>query len=474
MSSVRTWLAENSPEEIEHFLGEVTRLRLESGRVNKLCSSLSDYDFIEAKINHPKFGVRSLIEDYELIENAELSDRPEYNSETLEDLKLIKQALQLSAHILDRDTKQLAGQLTGRLLLFKKQTKIQQLLQKISQTEIQCLLPLTPSLTPPGNGLIGTLTGHTDSVNAIAISHDDQYVVSGSNDKTIKVWDIATGQEIRTLSGHTDSVNAIAISHDDQYVVSVSSDKTIKVWLLATGEEIRTLSGYSYWVFTIAISHDDTCVFSASDYTVEVWLLATGEEICTLSDHIDRVNGIAISRVEDIAISHEDDKYVVSGFRDNTIKVCSIIAPGEEICTLSGHTDSVDAIAISHDDQYVVSGSRDNTIKVWDIATGEEICTLSGHSDWVLAIAISHKDRYVVSGSKDNTIKIWSLATGEEIRTLSGHSDSVFAIAISHDDRYVVSGSNDNTIKVWSLAIGEEIRTLSGHSDSVNAIAISH
>lgn len=208
---------------------------------------LTDYEFIEAKINHPKFGVQSLIEDYEIIENNFLTDIPdnhqEYNTETLENFKIIKQTLQLSAHVINQDTKQLAGQLTGRLLPFESQTTIQKLLQQISQTKISWLRPLTASLTSPGSGLIRTLTGHSSWIYAVAINSDGKYVVSGSLDDTTKIWEFATGKQVHTMTGHSSRVYTVAISSDAKYVVSSSGDNTIKIWELATGQEIITFTG---------------------------------------------------------------------------------------------------------------------------------------------------------------------------------------------------------------------------------------
>ncbi len=93
--------------------------------------------------------------------------------------------------------------------------------------------------------LLRTLSGHSDSVNSVAISSNGQMLASSSYDNTIKLWNVATGSEIRTLTGHSDSVNSVAISSDGQILASNSSDKTIKLWSVTTGEEIRTLTGHS-------------------------------------------------------------------------------------------------------------------------------------------------------------------------------------------------------------------------------------
>ncbi|MFM6280855.1 MAG: WD40 repeat domain-containing protein, partial [Dolichospermum sp.] len=148
-------------------------------------------------------------------------------------------------HIINRDSQQLPAQLTGRLLHFHT-PEINNLLQQISTDQgLRCL---TPSLTPPGSPLIRTLEGHTCSVITIAVTPDGKTVISGSNDETIKIWDLVTGTEKLTFKGHSNSVNAIALTPDGKTVISGSSDNTIKIWNLQTREEQFTLEGHSDWI----------------------------------------------------------------------------------------------------------------------------------------------------------------------------------------------------------------------------------
>jgi len=291
--------------------------------------------------------------------------------------------------------------------------------------------------------LFKTLTGHSDLVISVAISPDGQTLVSGSSDKTIKIWNLATGDLIRTLSGHSYSVWSVAISPNGKTLVSGSSDKTIKIWNLATGNLIRTLSGHSSLVSSVAISPDgQTLVSSSGDKTIKIWNLATGNLIRTLSGHSDLVISVAIS---------PDGKTLVSSSVDKTIKIWNL-ATGDLTRTLSGHSNDVNSVAISPNGQTLVSGSYDRTIKIWNLATGNLIRTFSGHSYSVYSVAISRDGQTLVSGSSDKTIKIWNLATGNLIRTLSGHSDWVRSVAISRDGQTLVSGSRDKTIKIWRVS----------------------
>ncbi|MEH2181504.1 serine/threonine-protein kinase [Nostoc sp.] len=288
-----------------------------------------------------------------------------------------------------------------------------------------------------------TLTGHSSKVYSVAISPDGKTLASGSSDKTIKLWNLATGEQIRTLTGHSYSVNSLAISPDGKTLASGSYDYPIKLWNLVTGEQIRTLTGHSDSVGSVAISPDGNILASGSfDKTIKLWNLETGEQIRNLTGHSDSVWDLAIS---------PDGKTLASGSVDKTIKLWNL-ATGEQIRTLTGHSYSVNSLVISPDGKTLASGSFD-TIKLWNLATGEEIRTLTGHSNYnyVHSVAISPDGKTLASGSSDKTIKLWNLATGEEIRTLTGHSDSVGSVAISPDGKTLVSGSDDKTIKIWRL-----------------------
>ncbi|KAJ5724568.1 hypothetical protein N7493_006296 [Penicillium malachiteum] len=265
------------------------------------------------------------------------------------------------------------------------------------------------------NAELQTLEGHSDSVWSVAFSPDSQTVASGSDDKTIKLWDTKTGKELQTLEGHSDSVQSVAFSPDGQTVASGSSDMTIKLWDTKTGKELQTLEGHSHWVGSVTFSPDGQTVASGSDdKTIKLWDAKTGKELQTLE----------------------------------------------------GHSDWVRSVAFSPDSQTVASGSNDTTIKLWDVKTGKELQTLEGHSYWVQSVAFSPDGQTVASGSDDKTIKLWDAKTGKELQTLEGHSHWVRSVAFSPDSQTVASGSDDKTIKLWDAKTGKELQTLEGHSSS--------
>ncbi|MEH1851558.1 MAG: hypothetical protein V7L11_07690, partial [Nostoc sp.] len=241
-----------------------------------LYKKLTDFDFLDAKIKHSDFGVQSLIEDYDLINDSELLNKPKYNSEQIKTLKLIQGALRLSAHILEKDKMQLAGQFWGRMQHFTL-PEIQTLLEVAKQQQVlPWLRPLTSNLISPGGSLLFTLTGHSGWITAVALTIDGKQVISVSSDKTLKLWNLQTGQNECTFQGHSDSVNAVALTIDGKQVISGSSDKTLKLWNLQTGQNERTFQGHSDSVNAVALTIDGKQVISgSSDKTLKLWNLQT-------------------------------------------------------------------------------------------------------------------------------------------------------------------------------------------------------
>ena len=248
-----------------------------------------------------------------------------------------------------------------------------------------------------------TLLGHTQRVKSVAISGDGVTIVSGSSDKTVKVWDAQTGACRATLQGHTDLVWSVAISGDGTTVVSGSEDQTVKMWDVRTGACRATLQGHTRSVTSMALSGDGSTVVSVSgDKTAKVWDARTGARRATLQGHTDHVSSVALSG---------DGSTVVSVSGDKTVNVWDA-RTGTCRATLQEHTSYVLSVALSGDGSTVVSGSGDKTVKVWDAWTGACRATLQGHMEWVTSVALSGDGSTVVSVSKDNTVKVWDVRTG--------------------------------------------------------------
>lgn len=243
------------------------------------------------------------------------------------------------------------------------------------------------------------------------------------------------------LWGHTEPVESICISDDGSHIVTGSYDKTIKVWNALTGKCIRTIEAHKC-TDTLCVSGDGNTIVSSKQNTgtIERWSIDTGECIQTIDigECIRMLGGKpTINRV--LCVSG-DMEYAFVGF-NYTIMIFSINT-GECIRTLVGHTGYVTSVCISSDGNTIVSGSKDKTVKIWSIDTGECIRTLEEHSDGIETVGVSGDGKYVISctdltvfsGLQYVTMKVWNALTGQCIRTINWRY-RVHSICISRDGK---------------------------------------
>ncbi len=300
---------------------------------------------------------------------------------------------------------------------------------------------------------------HTGTVWAIAVTPDGQYAVSGSEDRMMHKWDLASGVYCQTFEGHSHAICTAAATPDGKYIVSGSVDGLIRVWDLETGECESILEGHSDVVWDLAVTPDGCRLVSGSwDHTVRVWDL--GRRICmmTLQGHESPVRAVALT---------PDGHYAVSGAWDNTLRLWDLNS-GRCQGILRGHRSPVRTVATTPDGKRVVSGSADATVRVWDVASGACVATLEGHTFNVQTVVVTPDSQRIVSGSYDGTIRVWDIESGMCLKAVEGQMGDVTALAITPDGRRIVSGSDDGTVRVWDLPpIAEEPIT---DADSVRYI----
>jgi WD40 repeat protein/cytidylate kinase len=311
---------------------------------------------------------------------------------------------------------------------------------------------------------VAVLEGHSKSVSSASFSPDTQQIVSGSWDKTVRVWNAQTGDKGAVLEGHGDRVTSASFSPDGQQIVSGSHDDTVRVWNAQTGNQLAVLEGHSHWVNSTLFSSDGEKIVSGSrDKTVRVWNAQTGNQLAVLEGHSTYVSSASFS---------PDGQQIVSASWDKSVRVWNAQA-GDQVAVLEGHSEGVTSASFSPGRQQIVSGSRDKTIRVWNAQTGDQLAVLEGHRYAVKSASFSPDGQQIVSGSVDNTVRVWNAQTGDQLAVLEGHSETVISALFSPDGRQIVSGSWDKTVRVWNAQAGDQVAVLEGHSEGVTSASFS-
>ena len=315
------------------------------------------------------------------------------------------------------------------------------------------------------------LAGHQAAVHGLAYSPDGHALASGGDEGTLILWDVTTRQRTgAALTAHTDDVYSVAYSPDGQTLASASGDETVILWDVASRQPLgQPLTGHRGKVWSVAISPDGQTLASGSqDGTIILWDIAAHQPISEpFRGHKSDVYSLAFS---------PDGRTLASGSKDNTVILWDVASRQPISAPLTGHTESVLGVAFSPNGQTLASGSVDHTIILWNVATHQPIgAPLTGHTDNVRAVAFSPNGQILASGGFEKNVILWDIATRQALgEPLTGHRDKVFSLAFSPDGRTLASGSSDRTIMRWDVGTRQPLgEPLMGHDGAIYGLAFS-
>jgi WD40 repeat protein/class 3 adenylate cyclase len=349
-------------------------------------------------------------------------------------------------------------------------------------------------------------TGHTDNITSAAYSPDGNYILTGSADKTARLWDAHSGEEVRQFTAHTDVVTDVAFSPDGTYIATAGKDERARLWDTQTGQLIRVFT-HPWPVNSVTFSPDGRYIITSRTDTAQLWDVQSGKQVRSYTQS---------GNIYALALSY-DGKYLLTGGKAKVVHLWSV-QTGIELRQFS-LTVAIRCLAFSPDGQYILTAGGDNIVQMLDINTSQVVRRFVGHTFEIYHMMFSPNGKYILTGSGDNTARLWNAETGDQIRTLSAATgnlsaggavfspdgkyiftasakigrlwdtesaintglpkfvrpnDPVYAAAFSPDSKYVLTASaSQNMAILWDIQTRKEIRDFVGHNDYIQSLTFS-
>jgi WD40 repeat protein/serine/threonine protein kinase len=351
--------------------------------------------------------------------------------------------------------------------------------EQIAEVDLRTLVATSQPLTPQPSR---ALEGHTGPVRTIRFSGDGEYVISGGDDNTLRVWDSVTGRPHAQLRGHSRPVQACALAPDGSQLLSGGQEGEVKLWNLVDYKQAPqglSLAGHADSVLAAAYSRDGNRIITAGgDHAARVFDASSGK----ISETLREGHDFLASR----AIYFDGGRRLLTAGGDRTVRIWDA-ASGTQLGLLE-QTGRNATVAVSGDGRWILSGNTAadgdrqsnemesrHQLALWQLdadrsrATRQLVADASfgtGHPALVTALAVSPDGELLFSGDEAGGGRIWSTATGSLTHRLKGHTAKITAAAFLPNGQRVLTASHDGTVAQWDVATGQELPGMLVHGDA--------
>ena len=312
------------------------------------------------------------------------------------------------------------------------------------------------------------LEGHTKSVTCLAVTSDNKFLVSGSLDNTVRIWDIQKKTQEAALKGHTSYVTCLAITSNNHFIISGSSDSTIRIWSILHKKQEDILQIKSGYVKALAITSDSKYIVSADGRIIRIWSFDERKIVGILEGHESYISSMAITN---------DNKYIISGtadprglYMDYTVRKWSISELRQIEILYSFEGTGVCSIAISRDDTFIVIGCKENTVILWNVGGAIQRSQIETHLYSENTVRIMRDDKYAVTASSEH-VNVWDLQDCRQ-EFVRFRCPNIRCMAITNDDKHIIIGSLFNDLQIMSIH-GNMKENFQGHDQNVEKVIFS-
>jgi len=305
------------------------------------------------------------------------------------------------------------------------------------------------------------LKGHTtESFNSVLSPDGKTAITFGldwwrSKDYKPRIWDVFSGKFVCDFNGHTGPINSVDMSNDNKFVVTASDDYSVRIWNAENGKELHKFNQKDI-VNSVIFSHNAKYVLLASHDNVLKKEIATGVDILKFKGHKGKVCSIDLS---------SDESFLLTASSDGTVRIWNSLTAKElKVFKVSNGWDGAKITArFSPDSKLIVVRNQYSYTRidaeVWNVDTGKLMYKLTGHSGRIQSVEISKDAKYLLTAPDDNTARIWEVSTGKQIIILKGHEGSVNTATFTTDGMYVLTSGNDDKSVLWNTKTGKQIYT---------------
>ena len=327
--------------------------------------------------------------------------------------------------------------------------------------------PATAAPAPAKPELI-VQTGHFGDVVVVKYSPNGSFIASGSEDNTVKLWDVTTGKVVRTLVAHRGYITALDFNASGDMLVTASKDNTIRIWDVRKGTEVRSLPGHSFYASAVAFSPTNNIIASCSiDKTVKLWDIRIGKEI--------PIPITGLTKPQNTLAFSPDGQTLAVGGDDNTIRLLNI--QQNSVVTLDAGA-GITNLAYSADGSLLIAQCDNQAVKIYDAAKKAFLREVVGVAKQA---AISPNGRILASVDKSSqedddmdirrTVALWNVFNGKKLRTFIGNSPRVLCFAFSPDGTKLTTGGADRAMRTYDVATGRDASEFNGYRKVIKAVA---